>query len=486
LAKAFAQTEIVFEGKRHKGETLGRRRLEGLGVPAPAPSQTLPPPPWRLIWRVEGQHLNLLLPPAAELRDFGHAGASQFLLEHALVWMLSPSRGLLCHRLRDGKTVYNCDLSNRSVSFGGAKPREGHVVVARNSQEVSAVGLVSGEVLWTRKAPTSSSRVGIFQAHLFMHMMHRVMFRGLWGTGQATTGTVVFCPDPQTVRSLDLATGRVLWERTFRRRSLSGLQEAGGLVCLVMGGGEELMLCDAVTGADRGTIPLDLGQPHAWSLLVVGDGLIAQPRDPKTGRYRLALHDLPSGRQRWSLEPSPTPKVIYPLTPQVVCLVNQGHDLEIRDLATGALRGRCGAGVTILPHMADVCLGPAGRDLYIVSRQGMQSGLTILDLASGEARAYDFGENQSGRPLPAELYAAAGEYLPYVERLEGNRRYRVRFLRRSDGQPAEDVTLPSSEEDGTFEHLSTLVCRDGVLLVVTNRSIEAFGHDTPGEQLVAE
>ncbi|MFO8012864.1 MAG: PQQ-binding-like beta-propeller repeat protein [Phycisphaerae bacterium] len=486
LAEEFAKTEIEFQGEPRAAGALARRRLEDLGVPAPAPAPTLPPPPWRRLWKVEGQHLNLLLPPAAELRDFGQAGASQFLLQHALVWMLSPSRGLACHRLRDGKAVYTCDLSNRSVSFGRSKPREGHVVVARSSQEVSAVGLVSGEVLWTRKEPVRSNRSGIFQAHLFMHMMHRAMFRGLWGTGQAATGTVVFCPEPQTVRALDLATGRVLWERTFRRQRFSGIQEAGGLVCLIMDGGAALRLCDAVTGADRGTIPLDLGQVHAWALLMVGDGFIAQPRDPKTGMFRLAYRDLPSGRQRWSIEPSPLPKVVYPLTPETVCLVEQGRNLEIRDLATGALRGRCEPDVPILPHMADVCLGPTGRFLYVVSRQGMESGLAVVDLEGGDTRAYDFGENQAGRPLPAELYAAAGEYLPYVERVQGSRRYRVRFLRRSDGQPADDMTLPSSEEDGTFEHLSTLVCRDGVLLVVTNRSIEAFGHDAPGGQLVAE
>ena len=122
----------------------------------------------------------------------------------------------------------------------------------------------------------------------------------------------------------------------------------------------------------------------------------------------------------------------------------------------------------------------------VVNPLHLESGLVIADLETGEAQTYDFGDNQAGRPLPAELYAATGEYLPYVERVEGTRRYRVRFLRRSDGQPAEDVTLPSSAQDGTFENLSTLVCRDGVLLVVTNHSVEAFGSLPPGEKLALE
>ncbi len=483
LADAFPQTPTVFDGETTPGETLGRRHLEDLGPADPAPSRTLPPPPWHSLWKVEGRHVNLLLPPAGELRHFGHPGASQFLLEHALIWRLSPSRGLVCRRLRDGKAVFDCDLADRSVSFGGSKPREGHVVIARNSREVAAIGLVSGKVLWSRKEGMSTNRAS---AHMIRNLMQRAMFRGLWGTGRAATGTYVFCPTDRSVRALDLATGRLLWQRTFRRRRFSGIQEASGLVCLVMDGGKALMLCDALTGADRGTVALDVGQPHAWSLLMLGDGFIAQPRDPKTGAFRLAFRDLAGGGERWALAPSPQPKMVFPLDPETVCLVERGKSVEIRDLATGGLRGRCEADVPILPHLADVCLGPTGRQIYLVSRQGMQSSLAIVDLEAGEARTYDFGENQAGRPLPAELYAAAGDYLPFVERVEGTRRYRVRFLRRSDGQPAEGIALPSADGDGTFENLSTLVCRDGVLLVVTNRSVEAFGSLPPGEQLALE
>jgi hypothetical protein len=486
LADEFPQTPIVFEDERPAGRALARRRLEDLGVPPPAPADTLPPPPWRRLWKAEGQHLNLLLPPAEELRNFGHWNASQFLLEHALVWMLSPDRGLTCLRLRDGKVVYECDLSGRSISFGRSKPREGHVVIAHNSREVSAVGLVSGKVLWTRMQETSSNRGNIFRGHNIIQLMHQAMFRGLWGTGQASTGAFVFSPDPQSVRAMDLATGRVLWQRSFRRRRFTGVQEAGSLVCLVMGGGEELMLCDATTGAVRGTIPLDLGRAHTFALLMVEDAFFAQPRDPKTGTYRLVCRDLPSGRERWRLDPSPQVKLIYPVDDETVCLVEQSKRIEIRDVATGVLRGRCGLDTPIMPHLADVSLGPGGRFLYIVSRQGMQSGLAIVDLEADETQTYDFGKDQAGRPLPAELYAASGEYLPYVERVEGSRRYHVRFLRRSDGHVAENVALPSSEDDGAFEHLSTIVCRNGVLLVVTNRSVEAFGHGPPDEQLVAE
>ena len=486
LADAFPETEVVFGNERHAAGALAQRQLEDLGVPVPGPSATLPPPPWRRLWKVEGQHLNLLVPPAGELRNFGHAGASQFLLEHALIWTLSPSRSLACRRLRDGRAVYACDLTGRSISFGGDKPREGHVVIARSGQEVAAIGLVSGEVLWSRKEPVSAKRSGIFHAHMIVNLMQRAMFRGLWSTGRAATGALVFCPDPRSVRSLDLATGRVLWQRTFRRRTFSGIQEAAGLVCLVMDGGRELMLCDATTGTHRGTLALDLGPPHAWSLVMLGDGFLAQPRDPKTGAYGLAFRDLPTGRERWHVDASPQPRMVYPLDPQTVCLVEQGRTVEIRDLATGALRGRCDIGGAALGHLAAASLGPTGRRLYVVSRQGMQSGLVIADLETGEAQTYAFGDKQAGRPLPAELYAATGEYLPYVERVEGTRRYRVRFLRRSDGQPAEDVTLPSSSDDGTFENLSTLVCRGGVLLVVTNHSVEAFGHASSDERLVAE
>jgi len=487
LADAYPDTRVVFGGEAHEAPALARRRLEAMGVPSPAPSAAVPPPPWQPLWKAESQHLSLLVMPLEELRDFARPSGSQFLMEHGLIWALGPKRGLLCHRFRDGKAVYDCDLSSQTLSFNGSKSREGHVVMARGGQDVSAVGLVSGKVLWTRKDAVPSNRLRMTQFHHVMNLIHRGSSPGRWGTGQSSTGAFVFAPDPQSVRAMDLATGRPLWERSFRRRNLTAIQEAGPFVCLVMDGGKDLWLCDASTGAQRGTISLNLGQSHLWSLVATREGILTQPRDPKTGMFRLVFRDLPSGQERWSTEPAAMTRMFYLLDEGTLCLVDQGRNLEIRDLATGALRGRYEAQPPLLPHMADVCLGPDGHFLYVVSRQGTQSGLTIVDLnGGGETRTYEFGENQAGRTLPAELYAAAGEYLPWVERLEGSSRYRVRFLRRSDGQPAEDVVLPASSGDGTFEHLTTVVCRDGVLLVVTNRSIEAFGHDPSDGKLVAE
>ncbi len=500
LARGFPGTSVPFEGKPVVAEALARQRLADPAVAeAAGPVRTMPSPPWQRLWKTEEISTQPMVFPAGRLGAFGRACASQFLLEHVLIWSRRGETRLVCRRLRDGSVVYDSDLGQRHLSPGRGEGREGHIVMAQGGDGVSAVGLLSGKVLWTRKVQAKSARkVTVFSA------LHRVVLRAhkaiqVQGGEHVPTGTLVLRPDPQSVRVLDLATGDVLWERSFRRRVLAGVQEAGSYLCLLVSGGTELWVCDPLTGAclnrlrvdgvrsvsERGVVVINGAVTMSGGFVMTGKGFFQQAVDPKAKTYGLCLRALPSGRVLWRAEPSPKPVSIRLISGGDLCLIQRGRDaFEIRDLKTGAVRFQCGPDKIKTPYIADVGLGPEGRLLYVVTRHA-GNGVHVFDLETGaKVRSYVFGERARHRYLPADLYAACGAYLPWAERdpperkgnsVRYNNLYTVRFVRRSDGEPAENVRLPSSREDGKFEHLRSVVCQNGVILVLTSRGIEVFG-----------
>ena len=490
LANAWPDVAVGVGKERRAAGILARRQIQALGPPTVADTMpAVPAPPWQQLWKVQAKAVRLLIPSLEAVGRLDAPGASQFLAEHAFMWTLADAWRFMCVRLSDGKVIYTSEPGRQPTSFSGNKAREAHAIVGRSGQTLSAMGLVSGRALWSETWQPSSTqtRLAFSRTLNVFNLLRHSTFKGFSGTGRASTGVFVFNPDANAVRALDLATGRLLWQRAFRRQEVVTVQEAGSYVCLLMDGGQELWVCDPLTGALRNTIGLGMTQTHPWAFAMTADGFFEQPYDPKTRTYRLVLRDLPTGRERWATGPAAQPTMIYLIDDRAVCLIANGRDFEVRDPETGAVRCRVAMQAVVGQQLGDLCLGPEGRLLYAVTRNGQRGGLTILDLEAGEVtRTYDFGESPSYRPLPAELYAVAGEYLPWAKRVERGSQYQVQFYRRSDGKPAEGIALPSAEGDGAFEHLTTIVCRNGVLLVVTNRYVEAFGHDSGGGQLVAE
>jgi len=501
LAEEFSGTTVPFEGEPLAAEALARKRLADPAVAeAAGPTRTMPPPPWRRLWKTEGTSAQPLVFPAGQLGAFGRASASQFLLEHVLIWSRRGQTRLVCRRLRDGHVVYDSDLGQQYLALGKGEGREGHIVMAQGGDGVSAVGLLSGKVLWTKKVQQKNAgRVAALQVFNAMILNVQRMIPPQSG-GYVPTGTLILRPDPQSIRVLDLATGDVLWERSFRRRVLAAVQEAGSYLCLIMNGGTELWVCDPLTGACVNRLRVDVVRTVAdrgvvvvngrvvmtgGGVVMTGVGFFQQAFDQKAKVQSLCLRALPSGKVLWRAEPSQQPALIRLINGGDLCLIQRGHGaFEIRDLATGAVRFRCGPDKIKTPYVADVGLGPGGRLLYVVTRHA-GNALHVFDLETGaKVRSYTFGEGPHHRYLPADLYAASGEYLPWAERdpperkgnsVRYNNLYTVRFVRRSDGKPAEDVELRSSRADGKFEHLSTILCQNGVILVVTSRGIEVFG-----------
>lgn len=500
LADEFAGVEIPFGGDTLAADALARRRLADPAVAnVEGPALTMPPPPWQLLWKTDGNTARPFVLDADELADFGRLNASQFLLEHVILWMFGNPQRLTCRRLRDGHVAYEDEGANQSLVLGRTDSREGHVAIAQRGQELAAVGLVSGNVLWTDKAARSMASSDANQ----MAMLHQMMLQGQFartvvqgrGGERRPTGTLIGQPDPQSIRVLDLATGEVLWERSFRRKTLTAVHETGSRICLVMDGGKELIACDTLTGAVTGRFELEATVPNI-GLMMVGDGFLEILHDPKANTFTLRRRGLPSGKVLWATDASPMAPRIHILDRGNLCLLQQGGEpLEIRDLDTGAVKMRCDPDKVNPTNITDVAVGPNGRLLYVTSRTDGNS-LDIIDLETGEHNGhYTFGEGPYHRYLPASLYASCGEYLPWAERdkpepvgnaLRFNNLYTVRFLRRSDGKPADDVVLPSSRPDGKFEHLSAILCQDGVLLIITVRGVEAFGRAPPPKEIAAE
>jgi len=506
LAEEYADVTIPFDGERVVAGDLARGRLADPAVAeAEGPALTLPPPPWELLWKTEGNTARPYVLDPDELSDFGRPNASQFLLQHVILWMFGNPQRLQCRRLRDGQVVYENQGVNQALVLGRHDSREGHVAISQRGNELTAVGLVTGEVLWSEAASkkiaaTSATRAILMRQMQIMMMQGNVqlaaMLYGGLNVGRLPTGTLIGRPDPQSVRVADLATGDVLWERSFRRQTVSGVQEAGRYIGLVMDGGKELIVCDTLTGAVVNRVQVESTIPNS-GLVLAGDGFLEVIHDPQANTFVLRRRDLAAGKVLWATEPAQSLPQIRVLDRGNLCLLQRGSDpFEVRDLDTGKVLLRCDVEKDRPTNISDVALGAKDRLLYITSRSG-GNNLDIFDLKTGQrAGHYTFGDGPYHRYLPAALYASCGEYLPWAERdpperinngkaLRYNNLYTVRFVRRSDGKPAEGVTLKSpSREDGKFEHLSSILCQDGVLLVITSRGVEAYGKAPPKPKVI--
>jgi len=506
LAEEYADVRIPADGEVVGAGDLARGRLADPAVAeAEDPALALPSPPWELLWKTEAKAARPYVLDAGELSDFGQPGASQFLLQHVILWMYGKSQALECRRLRDGQVVYKNQGPNPPMLLGRQDGREGHVVVSLRGNEVAAVGLVSGKTLWTADASKEMASSSAIQATLVRQMQIMAMQGNLQlaamlyggvNIGRRPTGMLIGRPDPQSVRVADLATGDVLWRRSFRRQTVSGVQEAGRYIALVMDGGKELIVCDTLTGTVANRVKVKSTMPGN-GLVVVGNGFLEMVHNPQANTFVLRRRDLSAGKVLWATELAwPLPRIRI-LGRGNLCLLQRGADpFEVRDLDTGEVLLRCDVEKDRPMNVTDVALGPQNRLLYVTSRSP-GNNLDIFDLKTGRRTGhYTFGDGSYQRYLPAATYASCGEYLPWAEREVVKREndavrysnlYTVRFLRRSDGKLAEGATLKSaSREDGKFEHLSSILCQDGVLLVITARGVEAYGQASPNPQPIPD
>jgi hypothetical protein len=422
---------------------------------------------------------------------------SQFLQEHLFLWAYGQRPRIICRTIATGEVVYEQDAgqSARFLSPPGRGPST-HVVLLENQDTFGGFGLVSGKFLWSRKKPAPSpgrrsstyinTMGGLFvQGGVFIHPAAVAATQA-----EAYGGVLVVSPDAGTVWVLDAATGETIWERTVRRRAFTMARSVGAYVALVLDGGADLWVCDARTGR---RLSQNRFAPPSYrvgrSIMSAGQGLLCQFYDLARGAQSAEYRELPSGRVVWSTEGSRATRGMWLVDGATVAFLAADGSLELKAIATGVVRCRISADQVNVFQPIDLALDARRGHLY-VSGQGRNGGqqLRIFDLASGEAAgAFDFGgASPYRRRMPAALYAQCGDLLPWIEQefptkdpkggMRSHGTCTVRFLRRSDGKAVEGLTLPSSQNNGTFTWLNQIYVQNGAAILLMNEGMEVIGH----------
>ena len=478
LARDFPRQPVPADGGMEAAEALARKTLAArpFADGDTGPPAGLPDPPWRRLWEVtnaRGRYVQVL--SLAQPSRPGGLASSQFLEEHIFLFQRERTSRLICRRVRDGKTVYEQDTGQtRSFSTRGV---QGHVVVWASGTSATVFGLVSGKALWSAKGSASGAR-----------SIHVLRLQGIVVGSSATPGSssvLVMRPNASTTRVLDLATGRVLWERSVRGTSIGHVQSSARFLILALGRGQDLWVCDTLTGEKLGTIQLKgryLRQP-----VMTRHGLLCHTYAVGRAPWALAMHKLPSGEVRWQWDARQPIRNLWVVDPDTVCIAGTDGSLNVVDLASGAVRAK------LKPPQAGAqvyaaCLGPTGKHLYVSGYgRNRKPTLSVFDLATGKRlQSFGYGTSRYFRPMQLHALARSGELLPIVVHdpptktgrvTRASQLCQVKFFGRADGKCREELKLPTSRKDGKFHRLRTVHVQGGVLVVALYTGIEVFGHD---------
>jgi len=485
LAKEFADTPVPLDGKPKTGAALAAERLaaKALAEADEDMFKGVQEPPWRLAWKAsqppgQGYPVKLRQSPRLGVLEF-----SQFLEQHLLFQRHGQEMRLACRRVSDGQTLYDVQLGqppNHVYLQAHQGARDGHIVLLQGNNILKGFGLVSGKPIWTRAEPAARATGIQFAVRWRMNIYQRA-------SGGVPTGCVVQRPNPSTVRVLELATGDVRWERTFRRRQVAWAQEAGCYVLLSLEGGE-CWVCDAFSGDRLSTFEFEEGPRIGYprSLQVTRHGALYQGWDPAKSRNRVSLLELPSGKTLWSADLGQAYRQPILLNEDLFYLAGM-PGLELRDVATGEARFTLPQDK--LPgNLNNVTLSADGKVLGFCTYDGQgKMRMNAVELATGRLiEGEGTGIQLFGGTDIAEAWARSGDLIPWMTMdppvKQGNtmRHTNLRnigFTRKSTGKILEGHGLPSPRPDGKFENVNQLFVQDGMLILMRHDGTQVFGHD---------
>jgi len=474
LAARFADATVPTAGGPQAAGTLARKHLAdaALAAAAKAPWRGAPKPPWRLVWdyKSEGKIPYISAVSYASSQHPQQADASQFLEKHIFLLRRYKESKVVCKRLRDGATVYERDIGAGRNQYPVCP--EANLVAWSGSGGTTVYGLVSGKELWTHKTGSATHRpINIYRSSSM-------------GPAASSKSVLVLRPDGSTVRVIDLATGGVQWERSFRGRAVGWAQDIGRYLILSESRSHELWVCDAFTGEMLTTIELKgryIRTPYATE-----HGLLCETYG-QGGQRTLALYELPSGKPRWQHDAKQPLRATYVLSDDIACLHLINGDLHIVELATGAVRSKI-EGAELKGNVYRPALDATGRYLYLgVYGADRKSRLEVIDLETGKkTRSVAYATGRYVHTTAMSAWARAGDLLPVIVRdppkKEGNRvrasqLSQVKFIEASTGKVREELKLPVGREDGKVEKLRSIIVQDGVIVLVGYNWIMAFAHD---------
>jgi outer membrane protein assembly factor BamB len=476
LAEDFGDISVpATDGARNAGD-LARERLADPLLAAAVDGDDghgVPPPPWRLVWEIKPDDKVRYISAvsyAAQNPSPPHL-ASQFMDDHLFVLHTHSTSKVICVRLRDGKTVLERDIGNGRRQYPLCP--EANIVAWVGQKDMTVFGLISGKELWSGKMGTADSRS--------IQLRRSTVSR----QSAASAATVLgLHPDSSTVRAIDLATGRAMWERSLRGRAVGWAGETGRYFLLSANSNRELYVLDVFTGKVAGAIDFE---GRYRSLTHVSDrGLLCQTYT-RTGEHTLALYDLASGKPMWEYHPEQMVRNTTFLDADAACLLYVNGDLEILDLASGKVRTKFEQ-VQTGGHVVRAEPDPKGKRLYLqVYTADRKTQLRTIDLETGkQTRSVTYSQGLSHAFRRIAIGAHAGDLIPVVVRdpakKEGNRvrssnLSQVKFIEASTGLVREELKLPVGRKDGKVEKLRQVIVGDGVIVLVGYNWLKAFGHD---------
>lgn len=511
--------------KAEQVASTGLGRLpQGFTKSDSASVRTMPSPPWKQLWHQTTDTPKKFPGRLAYRIGFGDDDRSEFIDRHILLITTDDNR-LRCRNVETGKDLWSHDMGKGSYFASGQRlllysdtrfpngnvMRFGHVAFLRSPGKVTALGLVTGKVLWTADSNVfSGDNIALFPGS---YGPYNRIGRLALGAGIVAEIRIDRKNFANEVHVTDAITGKKRWVRRFDNDCATGLRVNGRHVIIFLNDSNvekvspmwTLMVCDRLTGKVTGRFELENLSPRS-QILWTDNGVVYATEEG------LAMRALPTGRLNWEAEHraggmKPKPRTYssdaggswgtYP-TPYRMAMLDKdtayivhylpNSEYRLRMVDTKSGKQTLDIGFNVLgKYFTDAALSPDRKDLYIIAGPGDASRtiLGIFDAATGKLRskmALDQRDN-------AKTIAAAGELVPAVlrdppidkgeGRKEDTNLYRVIFYRKSDGKYVEGLKLPVSRDDGKFDGLPAVEVRNNVLLVSSyNDGIYAFGRDS--------
>ena len=490
VQRDFADVEVEQGDKKVKAGELARASLADIKVNGDttlAIDRRMPEPPYEKAWAHQHNGQYYL--------DTDDSDPSQFLEDHLMMLNTGNSK-IICKNVETGVDLWHLSLqrsnhsgssttNGRIVQFNnynfpnGRLVRQGHIALLSAPDRLMAFGLTSGKQLWETAAlmpANQQNRFGYYYGAANPIMPVAV------GSGVVVDYGIGKDRDETQVRALDAQTGKVRWIGEFKNDQIVGLNASRGHVFVFVNNGNEVIICDAVTGQRTGRVKFENRQPQ-FPITWTKHGMLV------TNMQKATLYDLPSGKEKWSTPLTNKGQVIFTGYQRIdmvdenrACILNGG--VFVLDLTDGKVIVQASAAELGGRYINDAAATPDGKEIIAVGYgNANEQIINIIDTATGKVKSSINLGQRMGQQIQASKVAAAGDLIPVLindppKDLGGGRKQytnnaSVAFFRKSDGKRV-DVNLPGGDASMRVQNAQSPLIRGNVFMVLTYQNITAY------------
>lgn len=498
LARDHVGVSINFKGQTVLADELAAKRMEKLQS---SPGDIDPfgvmfgNPPYKRVWRQPKNYYYLV--------NVGDTDDSQFLDEH--VYLLNYKNGeLSCTEARTGKATFkpvklnassgSTSVSNYAVTMwrgnvfpGGQMVRDGHIGLIWTDKGITSIGLVSGKRVWSKDvAAAKGSSIDVNQLRSIQPGHINPSQAQIVSAGGGVLAERV--TDPKTrvdmIRVIDIVDGTLLWQRSFTKHSIHGVEIAGGYVNVVMDNGKHMWSLDKRTGLKASEITLKDRVDHT-PLVLTRYGAVYQ------SQRGISLCDYETGKLKWVAGKQQKYDRLFKygeLSDDRMYFLTSSRNLFVVDMDTGKVK-QAADHKTFKGSVYTAAPTPDGKAICAIGYGSRgTSMMTMVEADTGKAMAQiEFGKN-TGHLIAASSVVRCKDYIPYAKRddpkvLSGGRRkyvntWQVYFYKKPLGKKPAPIKLPLVRNDNKIDNLRMPpLVRGGALILFGNDGLQAFASD---------